>query len=95
MIPKITKSFSNEKILLGHSVLSYGIDLYIPEHRLAIELDEKGHTDRNERKENKREEKIKKELGCKFIRINPDEKDHDEDVIFSEISNHISESNKN
>ena len=49
-MPKITKLFSNEKILLGHSVLRYGIDLYIPEHRLAIELDEKGHTDRDERK---------------------------------------------
>ena len=68
--------------------------MYIPEYRLAIELDEKGHTDRDERKENKREEKIKEELDYKFIRINPDEKDYDEYVIFSEINNHISESNK-
>ena len=74
---KIIKVFSNEKILLQHSVLNYQIDLYFSEHKLAIEVDKKGHTDRNEKKkkkkkENEREEKIKKELGCKFIRINLD-----------------------
>ena len=30
---KITKFFSNEKILLQHSVLDYRIDLYFPEHK--------------------------------------------------------------
>ena len=34
------------------------------------------------KKENEREEKIKKELGCKFIRINPDAENYD---IFVEI----------
>ena len=42
----------------------------------------------------KEKKKIKEELDYKFIRINPDEKDYDEYVIFSEINNHISESNK-
>ena len=69
---KIIKVFSNEKILLQHSVLNYQIDLYFSEHKLAIEVGQKGHIDRDEKKENEREEKIKKELGCKFIRINPD-----------------------
>ena len=41
MIPKIMKAFSNEKTP-QHSVLSYQIDLYFPEHKLAIEVDEKG-----------------------------------------------------
>ena len=79
---KIIKTFSNEKILLQHFVLSYQIDLYFPKHKLAIKVDEKGHTDRDERKENEREEKIKKELGSKFIIINPDAKNYD---IFVEI----------
>ena len=70
---KMIKVFSNKKILLQHSVLNYQIDLYFSEHKLAIEVDEKGRTDRDEKKkENEREEKIKKELGCKFIRINLD-----------------------
>ena len=31
------KVFESEKILLEHSVLSYRIDLYFPEHKLAID----------------------------------------------------------
>ena len=46
---KIIKVFSNEKILLQHSVLNYQIDLYFSENKLAIEVDEKGHTDRDEK----------------------------------------------
>ena len=66
------KVFPNEKVLLPHSVLYYQIDLNFSERKLAIEVDEKGPTGRDEKKENGKEEKIKKELGCKFIRINPD-----------------------
>ena len=90
---KIIKTFSNQKILPQNSVLDYQIDLNFLEHKLAIEVDEKGHTDRDEKKENEREEKIKKELGCKFIRINPDA----ENYIFvdiGKIQNHIIESTK-
>ena len=60
VIIKITKEFSNEKILLQYSVLDYQIDLYFLERKLAIEVDEKGHTDRDEKGENEREEKNKK-----------------------------------
>ena len=42
--------FSNEKILLQHSVLNYQIDLYFSENKLAIEVDQKVHTDRDEKK---------------------------------------------
>ena len=60
VIIKITMEFSNEKILLQYSVLDYQIDLYFLERKLAIEVDEKGHTDRDEKRENEREEKNKK-----------------------------------
>ena len=80
--------------MLQHSVLGYKIDLYFPEHKLPIEVDEKGYTDRDKRKEIERQETIEKELGCKFIRINPEEKDYDEYAKFGEVNNHISESNK-
>ena len=36
VISKITKLFSNEKILLQHSILAYRSDLYLAEHKLAI-----------------------------------------------------------
>ena len=54
---KIIKVFSNEKILLQHSVLNYQIDLYFSEHKLAIVVDEKGHTDRDEKKKIKEKKK--------------------------------------
>ena len=71
IIKKIMKTFPNEEMSLQHNALHFFIDLYFPEHRLAIEVDEKGHngrneteeverkghTDRNEKKEVEREEK--------------------------------------
>ena len=37
---------------------------------LAVEIDEKGHTDRGFIFDEKRQEVLEKKLGCKFIRIN-------------------------
>ena len=51
---KVIKTFSKEKIPPQHSVLSCQTDLYFPRHKLAIQVDEKRHTDRDERKENER-----------------------------------------
>ena len=39
---KIIKILPNETKLPQHFVLSYQIDFYFPEHKLAIEVDEKG-----------------------------------------------------
>ena len=58
--------------MLQYPVLGYKIYLYFFESKLAIEVDEKGHTNRDKRKE--KTIKNKKELNCKFIRINPEEK---------------------
>ena len=71
------------------------IDLYFLKQKLAIEVDEKGHIDRGKRKKkNERQERIKKELGCNFIRISPNKKDYHEFFKFGEINNDIIESNK-
>ena len=91
---KIIKVFPNDKILLQHSVLNYQIDLYFFEHKLAIEVYEKGHTDRDEKKENEREEKIKKEFGFKFIRINPNAENYDIFVEIGKIKDYIAQSNE-
>ena len=68
--------------------------MYFLEHKSAIEVDEKGHTDKDEKKENESKEKIKKELGCKFIRINPDAENYDVFLEIGKIQNHIIKSTK-
>ena len=46
------------------------IDIYFSECSLAVEIDKKGHTDRDFIFEEKRQKALEKKLGCKFIRIN-------------------------
>ena len=47
--------------------------MYFHENKLAIEIDENGHSARNIDFEIKKKAKaIEQELGCKFIRIDPD-----------------------
>ena len=77
---KIMKVFAKEEIKLQHSVLNYYIDLYFPEHRLAVEIDEKGHLDRNKNKEKERENNIKEAIGREFVRINPDREKFDVEI---------------
>ena len=46
------------------------IDVYINRFLLAVEIEDKGHTDRDLIFEEKRQKALEKKLGCKFIRIN-------------------------
>ena len=57
------------------SIANHRIDLYLPKQKLAIEIDENNHSDRDPLYEQAREERIQEELGCKFLRINPDAPD--------------------
>ena len=57
--------------------------MYFSEYELVVEIDEKGHTDRNQIEENKRQINMKERLNCKFYRINLDVECFD---IFLEIS---------
>ena len=72
----LLKAFSAEKIELQHKILEnerVRTDMYFSEHKFAVEIDEKGHVDRNQNEENKRKTKIEKHSDCKFIhRINAD-----------------------
>ena len=94
VLTKIMKVLASKEILLLHYVLSYRIDLYFPKHRLAIEVDEKENKDINQYKEVERENPIKEHFDCKFIRINPDEKDFDMYAEIGKIYNHINRSSK-
>ena len=73
VIPEIMKPFPNEKKSLQHHGLGYCVDLCFPRHKLAIEVKEKGHTDRPKNKEEERQKAIE-EIHYEFIRINPDGK---------------------
>lgn len=77
VLTRIMKIFPVKKILLQHSVLGYRIDLYFSEHKLAVEIDENGHKDRDVYKETGRQKATKKGLDCDFVRINYDKKDFD------------------
>ena len=59
VLAKIMKISTSQEILLKHSVLSYRIVLYFSEHKLAIEVDEKGK--KREREMNKKKMKDKKQ----------------------------------
>ena len=61
---------------------------------MAIEVDELGHINRNIDYELQRQRAIEKELGCVFIRINPDEKDFNIFKEINKIHRHIKKSTK-
>ena len=54
----------------GCKYILFRIDIYFSEYFLAVEIDEKGHTDRDLIFEEKKTKSTRKKLGCKFIRIN-------------------------
>ena len=66
-------SITEKKIQVDENSCEYilfRIDIYFTEYFLAIEIDEKGHTDRDLTFEEKRQKALEKKLNCKFIRIN-------------------------
>ena len=78
-----------------YSVLGYRIDLYFYEYKLAIEIDELGHNDRNTDYQIKRQREIEKELNCVFIRTNPDAADFNINKLNNQIFKHIQSKGKN
>ena len=47
VISAIKDAFEGENMQTQYSVLGYRIDIYFHEYKLAIEVDELGHIDRN------------------------------------------------
>ena len=45
VLTKIMTVFAAEEIILQYNVLGYRVDVYLPEHKLGIEIDEQGHND--------------------------------------------------
>ena len=73
----IMQVFKGIKMIDQYTVDNYRIDLYFPKHKLAVECDEFDHADRDIEYEVRRQKYIEEELGCTFIRYNPDAKRFD------------------
>ena len=86
--------FATEEIILQDNVLGYRIDAYFPKYKLAIEVDEQGHNNKDIDYEIRRQKTIGKELGCKFIRINPAKENFNIFVEIGKIHNYVIKSTK-
>ena len=75
----------------------FRIDIYLTKCCLAVEIDEKGHTDRDLEFEKKIQEALEKKLNCTFITINTSKENFDVDYEASRIQTFISQfkDNKN
>ena len=94
MINSIKDTFEGESIQTQYSVLGYKIDFYVHEYKLAIEVDELRHADRNINNEIKRQKALENKLSCVFIRTNPNEKDFNIFKEINKIHGHIKKSFK-
>ena len=85
----IQKVFEGISMKRQFSIASCRIDLYFPEHKLAIKCDEHDHEDRDIDYEIRRQAFIKDQLNCKFIRYNPGAKDFTIESIFNKIFQYV------
>ena len=68
--------------------------MYFPEYKLAIEIDENGHSNRNIENEIKRQKAIEQELDCKFTKVDSDKEDFDIFKTINEVFRHVKQSPK-
>ena len=94
VICAIKDAFEGENMQTQYSVLSYRIDLYFHKYKLAIEVDELGHSDRNINDEIERQRALERELNFVFIRINPDEPDFNIFIEINKTHRHINQLTK-
>ena len=93
-LSKTVTIFPAEEIILQYNVSGYRINPPFSKYKLAIEVDEQGHKDRDIDYEIRRQQAIEKELGCEFIRINPAKENFNVFVEIGKIQNYIVKSTK-
>ena len=94
VINSVKNAFEVEDMQTQYTVLGYRIDLYFHKYKLAIEVDELGHNDRNIDYEIQRQRKLERELDCVLIRIIPDALDFNIFKEINKIHRHIKKSSK-
>ena len=93
-LDSIKNAFEGENKQTHYRVLGYEIDIYFHDYKLAVEIDEYNHKDRDIGCETEKQIALEKELGCNFIRINPDKENFNIFKDQNEIFRHIKKSNK-
>ena len=86
-------SITEKKIQIdenGCKCILVRIDVYFTEYLLAVEIDEKNHTDRDLIFEENRQKSLEKKLACKFVRINTSKEGYDADYEARTIQTFIS-----
>ena len=94
----IFMSITKKKIQVDNNDQEYILfrtDIYFTEYFLAVEIDEKGHTDRDLIFEEKRQKALEKKINCEFIRINTSRENYDAEYEASRTQTYISNFNKN
>ena len=94
VISTIKDAFEGENMQTQYSVLGYRIDLQFHKYKLAIEIGELGHNDRNIDHEIQRQRALERELDCIFISIDPDAVDFNIGKEINKIYTHINQSTK-
>ena len=94
VIESLRDTFEGENIQTHYRVLGCEIDIYIHDHKLAVEIDEKDHQYRGISSEIERQKALEEELGPKFIRINLDKKNFNIFKAQNEIFRHMKDSTK-
>ena len=94
VLKSIMDTFEGENMEIQYHVLNYRIDLYFHDYKLAVEIDENGHKDRNKEHESQRQKEIETKLGCTFIRINPDKENFNIFKAQNKIFRYIKKSDK-
>ena len=78
----------------GCKYILFRIDVYFTEYFLVVEIDRKGHPDRDLIFEEKRHKALEKKLGWKFIRINTSKEGCDADYKVSRVQRQLKKLNK-
>ena len=95
VLKSIKDSFEGEDLQTQYSVLGYRIDHYFYKHKLAIEVDELGHADRNLSNDIDTQKALEKELDCVFITIKKKKKNFNIFKQINKIHRHIKNQLKN
>ena len=69
VLKSIMDAFEGENMQTRYGVLGYKIDLYFHDYKLAVEVDEKGHEDRNIDHEIKRQKALEKHLVVNLLEL--------------------------
>ena len=75
----------------GKKYILFRIDFYFTEYCLAVEIDEKDHTDRDPIFEQKRQKVLGKIINCTFIRFNTSKENFNAEYEASKIQTFISQ----